>query len=150
MKSIEIICYFILFGITGIFIEVLWTAIRNTNNKKYLLLRGYSFLWMFPIYGLVFFIILLGQIYFSNLNILFRGLIYTALILFLEYTSGYLLKKFLRIAPWDYSYKTIKLMRKRIKSNFRGLICLNRAWMWYILSIVAEQIYLFLQRNISF
>ncbi len=150
MKFLEILFYFLLFGAFGVAMEVFWTSLIGFIRKKNPVLRGYSSLWMFPIYGCVFFIILLGQTFFPSFNIFIRGLIYTALILTWEYFSGFFLKKVFGEAPWDYSNKEIKIGHIKKKTNFHGLICLNWAWIWYIGSLIAEWLYVFLKNHIIF
>lgn len=65
-------------------------------------LTGYTYLWMFPIYGLaVFMEPVHDRIRTAPWPV--RGLIWVNIIYFIEYTSGWLLKTLIGICPWDYS-----------------------------------------------
>jgi len=147
---IEIIFYFLLFGVIGISQEVIWRGLTNFQKKDDPTLMGTSSLWMFPIYGSVFFFILLGQTFFPNLNIFLRGLIYMTLILLWEYTTGFVIKKIAGKAPWNYSREKIKIGRTTEKTNLDGLICFSKAGVWYVESLIAEALYLFLNSRINF
>ncbi len=130
--TIEIIFYFLLFGVIGISQEVIWRGLTNFQKKDDLTLTGSSSLWMLPIYGSVFFIILFVQTFFPMLNIFLRGLIYMILILGWEYTTGFAIKKIAGRAPWNYSREKIKIGRKTEKTNLDGLICFSKAGVWYV------------------
>ncbi len=140
MNSETIIFFFLLFGALGITTEILWTSAINLLKRKNKQLKGNSSLWMFFIYGTVFFIILLVTTFFMEYNILIRGLIYMFLIYILEFCSGSILKKF-NINPWDYS--------KEKKHHFKGLICLECAPLWFIEGLLAEAIYLYINAHLT-
>lgn len=150
MIVIEIFLFFALFAVFGVAQEVFWTSIFNFSKNKDYTFMGVSSLWMFPIYGAVFFIILFGRTYFPSLNIILRGLIYTILILCWEYISGFILRKTFGRAPWDYSDKKIRIAGSIKPINFNGLICLDFALVWFIESLIAEALYLFLKSHLVF
>jgi uncharacterized membrane protein len=137
----ENIFFFILFGILGMALEIFCTSLENQKKKKDRCLKGTSSLWMFFIYGSAYFAILFVTTYFSNLNILVRGLIYMLLFYALEFCSGYFLKTFKAI-PWDYSDDT--------KYHFKGIIRLEFAPMWFIGGLLAEAIYLYFKAHLIF
>jgi hypothetical protein len=137
----EIIFFFVLFGISGITLEVFCTAIQNFKHKKNRCLVGTSSIWMFLVYGSSFFIILLVATYFSNLNILVRGLIYTLLFYTLEFCSGSILKK-CKAIPWNYSTET--------KYNLDGIIRLEFIPVWFICGLLAEAVYLYFNSHLIF
>lgn len=139
--SLENIFFFVLFGIIGVASEVFFISITNIFRKRYRCLIGQSSLWMFFVYGTVYFIILLGRTYFSGYSIFLRGLLYLVLIYALEFTSGSILTKFKAI-PWDY--------RKDTKYNFRGIISLEFLPIWYVGGIISELLYLFLKSHLVF
>jgi uncharacterized membrane protein len=71
-------------------------------------LAGYSFIWMFPIYG--------GMLFLEPIHDLMRtwpwamrGIVYLILIWFAELISGWLIKKIAGRCPWDYSYSRFSL-----------------------------------------
>jgi len=137
----ENIFFFVLFGALGIALEVFCTAIENLRRKKDKCLRGTSSMWMFFIYGSAHFIVLLVTTYFSEFNILLRGLIYMLLFYALEFCSGVILKKY-KAVPWDYSGDT--------KYHFRGIIRLEFAPLWFIGGLVAEAVYLYFKIHLTF
>ncbi len=142
MNLEEIIFFFVIFGLGGVASEVFFTAIHKIfKEKKNRTLYGYSSIWMFFIYGAVFFIILFGTTYFSQYSIFLRGLIYMIMIYLLEFCSGFLLKKF-KLICWDYSKDT--------KYHFKGIISLEFAPIWYFGGIAAELIYLYLKAHLLF
>lgn len=142
MSLEEHIFFFVLFGLIGITMEVFCTSIHShLKKKKNKCLKGTSSLWMFFIYGSVYFIILFGRTYFPDFNILLRGLIYMLLFYSLEFCSGYFLKK-CKASPWDYSKET--------KYNFKGIIRLEFAPVWFIGGLIQEAIYLYLKSHLIF
>ena len=147
----EIIIFFIIFAILGVIHEVLWSILIIYIKTKNLLLKGTSSLWMFPIYGSVFFIVLLVQNYLPEAHWFFRGMAYLFLILALEYISGHILKLILKKVPWDYSdiENPIKI-KKTKKIHLHGLICLEHAPIWFIEGLFAEWIYLTLKTHLIF
>ena len=70
---LENIFFFVLFGIVGVAMEVFFTAIISIIKKeKNRAMKGHSSLWMFFIYGSVYFVILFGRTYFSQYNFFSR------------------------------------------------------------------------------
>ena len=132
---IEIIFFFALFGVIGVCFEVFINSIQKFMKTREITLMGYSSIWMFFIYGTSYFIILYVTTFFLNFNILIRGFIYMILFYMLEFSSGFILKKF-KMIPWDYS---------EFKYNFKGIIALQFAPLWYIGGIFLETIYLYLK-----
>jgi len=131
----DVIFFFVLFGIIGISAEIFVSAILEfikTKNKKFL---GHSSPWMFFVYGSAYFIILFGTTYLMNLNIFIRALIYMFIFYLMEFVSGSILKKFNAI-PWDYS---------NFKYNFKGIITLEFAPLWFFGGIILEALYFYLK-----
>ncbi|MEG1595675.1 MAG: hypothetical protein RR364_04460 [Lachnospiraceae bacterium] len=121
---------FIICGITGWCLEILFTAFDSFRRREWRLTSRTS-LWMFPIYGMAAF---LGPLYnkIKKLNVFFRGLIYMSSIYLCEYISGRLLSHF-RACPWDYSKSTV---------NIRGIIRLDYAPFWFLVGLLYEKILL--------
>jgi uncharacterized membrane protein len=119
---------FIICGIFGWCIEILWTAFEKFRRRDMKLI-GNTSIWMFPIYGLASFFTPVFRLI-KNTNILFRGFIYMLSIFTAEYTSGYLLKRH-DMCPWNYS---------RAKYNINGLIRLDYAPLWFIIGLIFEKI----------
>lgn len=65
-------------------------------------LTGYTYLWMFPIYGMaVFFEPVHNRL--RSAPWLVRGTVWVSLIFLIEYLSGWLIKSVIGFCPWDYS-----------------------------------------------
>lgn len=92
---------FIIYGLLGWCIEVLWTGF-GALIKGDVKLTGQTYIWMFAIYGLA---ILLEPIHdhIRNWPTIMRGGIYTAFIFTIEYIAGWLLEIALGICPWYYT-----------------------------------------------
>jgi uncharacterized membrane protein len=119
---------FIICGLTGWCIEIIYTSIKNLIHRDGRLI-GQTSLWMFPIYGLAFFIEpIYGRI--NKVPALLRGVVYSIGIFSCEYASGSLLKKF-SVCPWDYSAE---------KANINGLIRLDYAPYWAFTGLLFEHI----------
>ena len=129
MALLQTIIGFVLIGIT---MEILWTSILNSIKTKNPKLTGETYLWMFPIYGIVPFIYMLVLAPFQGVNIFIKGIIYMFSFYLLELISGFLIKKSVGVSPWNYENYSIKIFGKKYKSNFYGLICLEYAPIWYL------------------
>ncbi len=95
-------------------------------------LRGYSYLWMLPIYG--------ATVFFEPVHDrvraypwYYRGLIWLALIWVLEYVSGWFLSLLIGQAPWNYAAKT--------KLHINGFIRLDYAPVWFAAGLIFERIH---------
>ena len=138
----ENIFFFVLFGVVGVAAEIFFTSIHSLIKKeKNRAMIGHSSLWMFFIYGAVYFIILFGTTYLSQYSIFLRGLVYMILIYALELSSGLILKKFNALC-WDYCKDT--------KYHFKGIISLEFAPLWYIGGILFELVYSYLKIHLIF
>lgn len=121
---------FILCGLIGWCWECFWTGIgsvfQGRKDKTFLCKTS---LWMFPIYGLAAFI---GPVFqwIRKFSVGVRGCIYTIGIFLTELFTGSLLKQF-HACPWDYS---------KAKLNVKGVIRLDYAPFWFILSLLYERL----------
>lgn len=117
---------FLIYGIIGVFMEIIWTGFNSFLKLDYTL-TGHSSILMLPIYGMAVF---LEPIFIrlKNLSIIYRGLIYAILILCCEFVTGYILKGF-GICPWDYTAKGINIM---------GLIRLDYIPLWFFAGLFFE------------
>lgn len=122
---------FILFGILGIFGEVLFTAITDLVKKRSLRLQGFSFIWMFPIYGLIALLFEPVANLVAGLPWIVRGLVYMFAIYLVEYVSGALLKKLTGGHIWQYTGKY----------NLHGHIQLAHAPVWFCIGLLIERYY---------
>jgi uncharacterized membrane protein len=121
---------FLIFGCLGIVMEVFWTGFCGLlkGDKE---LRGFTSIWMFPIYGSAVFF---EPIYVSlkNFPVAVRGCVYMVLIFAAEYASGFILEKTLGECPWDY---------KDSKMNVYGLIRIDYAPVWFIAGLLMESVF---------
>lgn len=92
---------FILYGIAGWCVEIVWTGFGSMLNGD-VTLRAWTNMWMFLIYGLAIF---LEPIHnnIRHLPIIMRGAIYSALIIIFEYLIGSFLALVLGTCPWHYN-----------------------------------------------
>ena len=139
MDFAEISLFFFLFAFIGVAHEVIWTSLVEYAKSRKMSLKGGSSLWMFPIYGSIFFIVLLVLEHFPGFPWWIRGFIYMVLIYIWEFASGWTVRWMIGVAPWDYSAK---------KYNLSGLINLDYAPIWFIEGLIAEWRYLFLQSHL--
>ena len=122
---------FCFFGIMGWTIEILWTGLISfvKGDRR---LMGYTYLYMFFIYGCMVFaeplFVVLG-----NANFIARGLVYMVCIFAAEYVSGYLLERYAGVCPWDYS---------NAKYNIDGYIRLDYALAWFMAGLIFEKAYM--------
>ena len=137
----EVLIAFILFAVFGVAHEVFWTALLESRNRR---LKGRSSLWMFPIYGCILFIVMLVQWLYGVYPWWFRGLMYAALILCWEYISGWLIKRAVGMAPWDYEKETPDGVGSPKRFHLHGLVYLEYAPVWFVEGLIAEWFYLLL------
>ena len=120
---------FVLYGLLGWGLEILWTGINSVRNGDRTL-RGTSSLWMFPIYGM-------GVLLESIINLLtklpwaIRGGTYMLCIFIAEYVFGRILKKY-SACPWDYSSSAYSI---------QDVIRLDYAPLWFTVGLVYEWVY---------
>lgn len=100
---------FFIMGCVGITTEVFFTsimgALRTLDEGQPFnpQLKGWSYPWMFPIYGIAALTFPVVSPSFQHLHWLVRGLIYTAGIFAVEFASGALLEAITGVCPWKYT-----------------------------------------------
>ena len=121
---------FVIYGLAGWCTEIFWTGLGSLlrGNVK---LQGWTYLWMFPIYGLAIF---LEPIHdkIRYWPIILRGGVYTLLIFSIEYTTGWILKSVTGVCPWDYS---------RSPFSINGFIRLDYAPAWFVAGLLFERLH---------
>ncbi|KPU45308.1 hypothetical protein OXPF_12010 [Oxobacter pfennigii] len=121
---------FIIYGLAGWCIEIFWTGLGSliSGDPK---LQGWTYIWMFPIYGLAIF---LEPIHnrIRNWPVILRGGAYTLLIFLAEYSTGWLLKTVMGVCPWNYSGTPYEI---------DGLIRLDFAPAWFAAGILFEKLH---------
>ncbi|NLK20509.1 MAG: hypothetical protein GX308_00155 [Epulopiscium sp.] len=121
---------FIIYGLAGWCMEIIWTGLGSFLNGNVTLEAG-TYIWMFPIYGLA---ILLEPIHnkIRKWPVIIRGGVYTALIFFIEYLTGWALQRLIGACPWDYSGTSFSV---------NGFIRLDYAPAWFVASLVFEKLH---------
>lgn len=119
---------FIICGIFGWCIEILWTAFEKFRRRDMKLI-GNTSIWMFPIYGMASLFVPIYR-FIKNANVVVRGFVYMLSIFTAEYATGSILKKH-DMCPWDYS---------KAKCNINGLIRLDYAPLWFLVGLVFEKL----------
>ena len=121
--------HLLFWGMFGLCCEIIFTAIVNLFSKKAYNLRGYTSIWMFPIYsiGLTYGFSLVQYIIPNNF---IRFLSYPLWIWLVEILVGYpLIKVGIRI--WDYRY----LSDNR---HWKGIISFVHFPVWVIFGLLVE------------
>jgi len=125
MNSLDI---FLLFGFVGIFAEVVFTAVVDSIKDKNPVLKGVSYLWMFPIYGASGLLIQFLYFVFADNNVFFRALIYGTFIIAGEFITGMFLKLYIGRCPWHYT----------ARFSWLNVIRLDYFPMWCVVGLLIE------------
>lgn len=122
---------FILFGGLGMLGEVLFTSIQTVVKARKWRLDGTTYLWMFPIYGLIS--LCFPPLYWTieAFPWFVRGVIYTLFIFVVEYIAGTLLTRLTGDHIWHY----------RDKLNFKGQITFAYTPVWFIVGLLVERFF---------
>lgn len=125
---------FFIYGLLGWGLEVFWTGLISLMKGDHRL-RGQTYLWMFPIYGLA---ILFEPVHnkIRSLSWFIRGLIWLVLIWTVEYISGGFIRMVTGSIPWDYTGTS--------PWQISGLIRLDMAPLWFIAGLFFERVHDFL------
>ncbi len=126
---------FVLYGLLGWAIEIVWTALSSTvgGAQRGWRLAGTTYLWMFPIYGL------LAPLYEPLHDTIrpwpwpLRGLLYGLGFLAVEYVAGWLLRRLTGACPWDYT--------GRCRWHLHGLVRLDYGLLWALLGLALEPVH---------
>jgi uncharacterized membrane protein len=126
---------FIIYGLIGWIMEVIWTGSGSLLTMDFSL-TSHTSLWMLFIYGCA---VLLEPVHnkIRSVNWFLRGMLYMILIFSIEYISGWLLREIIGVCPWDYSQNTY---------NIDGLIRLDYAPAWFFAGLLFERMHDFLDK----
>lgn len=122
----KLLLSFLRCGLIGWCLEISFTSMHSFHNKDFTL-KGFTSLWMFPIYGMACFFEPIFRII-KNKHILFRGSFYTLCIFAMEFLSGTLLGK-RDLCPWNYAQS---------KWSINGVIRLDYAPFWFATGLLYE------------
>jgi uncharacterized membrane protein len=125
---------FLLYGFLGWGAEVFWTAVEETvfRGKRDWRLKGNSYLWSFPLYGLSVFLFEPLHDAARPLPWVARGVIYVACIWGVEYASGWTLRRAVGASPWDYT---------DCRRHLHGLISWDYFPVWFVFGFVLEYLH---------
>lgn len=125
---------FLIYGIAGWCFEILFTGIKHAVRSRGTdwSLKGKSYIWMLPIYGLAAF--LFEPLHNSLREFVWpiRGLVYTVGLFAVEFTTGWILKTITGKCPWDYSGK---------RFHFHGFIRWDYAPLWFCFCLALERLH---------
>jgi len=115
---------------TEIIFTALWEFVFRLNWK----LMGNTSIWIMPIYGISGLVceMIHEQCMKRGMPLLLRGVVYLIWTYFWEFTSGFILLQF-DLCPWDYTH---------YDADFMGLITLEYAPLWFLLSLLIDQLVL--------
>ncbi|PKM81619.1 MAG: hypothetical protein CVU89_08995 [Firmicutes bacterium HGW-Firmicutes-14] len=120
---------FLIYGLMGITMEILWTG-AGSLLKGDMSMRGFSYLWMFPIYGAAVFLEPLHE-RIRDVAWYGRGIIWIAVIFSIEFITGRIIQLTVGLIPWDYSGTS--------RYSVAGLIRLDYAPVWFVVGLLFEQ-----------
>lgn len=123
-----------LYGCLGWSAEIVWTAITSSERNKEL--RGHSYLWMFPIYGLLALLYDPFHHLVSHFHLPLRGTLYGACFLLVEYMTAWLLEIALGCVPWDY-----RRSAPGHRWNVKGYIRLDYLPVWALAGLLLEPVH---------
>jgi hypothetical protein len=124
------IAKFLIFGLMGICIQLFFSAMFRSLEKRKVELTGEASIILLPAYGLIGFIYPIIAIHIGGLVWYARGIIYTFVFLLFQYLFGTLLNK-VHLCPWKYSSKY----------SFGGVVRLLDVPMWFVIGLAVEWIY---------
>ena len=128
---------FIVFGILGWCVEILWTGLHSLLLGDGAL-TAKTYLWMFPIYGLAAFVSPVFLALRRYCPLWQRLGLYSFTIFLVEFATGWLLRMAIGVCPWDYGDIPFSVM---------GLIRLDYAPLWAALGYFFEEVSLFLAKK---
>jgi hypothetical protein len=131
-----LVCTYVLASV-GVGIEVAFTGLVGGVRKRDRSLTGHSYVWMLPLYGMAYPLFAVLWPVVGDLPIVVRGLLYVPAFFALEYSSGWLLRRFLGRCPWEDGYLAARW-------GVHGLIRLDYAPGWMVVALLFERLYLWL------
>jgi uncharacterized membrane protein len=140
IKVSPMIMQFILCGLLGWIAEIIFTGLLDPFKNKRFSLTSTTYLWMFPIYGLMAFIYPPLFAIIKTYPWFARGFVYMIAFFVIEYITGWLLKKATGDFVWHYTSRF----------NLHGLIQLPHAPAWFFAGLGFEKAYPFIVKISKF
>jgi len=132
---------FLMMGSIGMTIEIFFTAFYDIiiHHQDNLSLKGASYVWMLPIYGLTAYAFPPLIERFKNWNFFMRSFFFAIGILVVEYMMGALLKFLTGSCPWEYKEGW----------HLHGFIRFDYFPLWMIFSMGIEKILVWLKPRLQ-
>jgi uncharacterized membrane protein len=128
---------FVLYGLGGWCGEILFTALTDSIPRRDWRLAGTTYLWMFPIYGLLAVFYEPAHHFIRGYPLLARALIWSLGFTAVELVTGWLIERVSGRCPWDYSQKRFAI-NAYIRWDFFPV--------WAIIGLALEPVHDFLVR----
>ncbi|WP_422444812.1 putative ABC transporter permease [Thermoanaerobacterium sp. DL9XJH110] len=127
--------HFLIYGFAGWMIEIIFTGTGSILRGDPTLV-AWTYLWMFPIYGMAVF---LEPVHdrIRSVPWWIRGIVWTGFIFILEYFSGLTLRTLTGLCPWDYGHRLFSM---------DGLIRLDYAPFWFFAGLGFERLHDLMER----
>ena len=128
-------------GSIGITIEIFFTAFYDLfiHHQDNLSLKGVSYVWMLPIYGITAYTFPPLIERFKNWNFFMRSFLFAIGIVIIEYMMGALLKFLTGTCPWEYKEGW----------HLHGFIRFDYFPLWMIFSMGIEKILVWLKPRLQ-
>lgn len=124
----------LLLACLGLALEVVFTAATDRAQAQGWRLRGFTYVWMLPIYMLVYPALCWLYPRVGSWSFGARGALYAAIILLVEWASGWLLRLTIGQAPWEKEYRGHRFA-------VHGLMRLDYAPAWFCAALVFERVF---------
>jgi uncharacterized membrane protein len=134
---------FLAFACVGITTEMFFTAISSVVesiiNKESISWRllGFSYVWMFPIYGSISFLAPLVLGFLAKYPLMLRLFLAALVIFTVEFISGFILDQLTGSCPWEYQHGY----------HIMGYIQLEYLPAWMLFAFMIEKIYNYLNKG---
>jgi uncharacterized membrane protein len=121
---------FVIYGFAGWCTEIFWTGLGSLLSGD-LRLQGWTYIWMFPIYGLA---VLFEPVHnkIRKWPVIVRGGVYTVLIFIIEFSTGWMIKMLTGACPWDYGNRPFSV---------GGFIRLDYGPAWFAAGLLFERLH---------
>ena len=126
---------FVLYGLGGWCGEVIFTALTDSLPRRDWSLVGTTYLWMFPIYGLIAIFYEPVHDLIRDLPWIARAVIWSVGFTTVELITGWTIAKITGRCPWDYSHK---------RFGINAYIRWDYFLVWAIIGLALEPVHDFL------
>jgi len=121
---------FLIYGLTGWTMEIAFTGMGSFLRHDPRLM-GWTYLWMFPIYGMAVFAEPIHEMM-RRVPWWIRGIAWAGMILMAEYFSGTAIRLLTGVCPWDYGNKPLAM---------DGVMRLDYGVFWFFAGLGFEKLH---------